>query len=169
LPEKEIFYNEIFVKYYSIVLSEVHKYVDSEDDAEDIVQNVFIKYYEKMDEVLIAKSWLYGAARFEVKNYYRKKDRNKTMDINIVCESAECLYQDSMLDARLVLGDVIDSMEKDDQKMFDMIAVRRLTFKEMANTFGYSARQVRYRYSAVEKEILDILRKHGIYKLDDIL
>ena len=47
--------------------------LENMEDAEDICHEIFVSYYRKFDEVRDARSWLFGAMKFCISNYYRKK------------------------------------------------------------------------------------------------
>lgn len=165
--ERESRYRKIFEEYYPELL--VMARGRANDDAEDILQNVFIKYYEKMNEVRDAKSWLYGSVRLELKNYIRKNA--KTVNVENI-EVYEDIYQDDAFnDLRFTLDSIIDSVpiKETDRALFEMLALRGFSFKEAAEECGYTVRQARYHYSSVKKEIRDALKRRGISKVDDLL
>ena len=64
----------LFINYYSVLVSFAMKYLESQDVAEDIVQDVFVKIWEsreKLGEIDNLSAYLYQMVRFKSFNYLR--------------------------------------------------------------------------------------------------
>ena len=62
------------------LFSFVRKKVQSGNDAEDILQDVFIKLWTRNHEIKERDkiiNWLFSVAKFTIADYYRKKARSK--------------------------------------------------------------------------------------------
>jgi RNA polymerase sigma-70 factor (ECF subfamily) len=162
-------YSELFSLYYPTVLNAVYGRVGVIEDAEDIVQNVFIRYYEKMDEVLDARAWLLGALRLEVMNHYQKKSGGDA-DIEDIFRDQSKAFTNGFRDSRIILEKAINGIREEESRMiFHMVAIQNYSFTETAETMGYSVRQIRYRYHNIVATILDDLRHQGIGSIEDLL
>ena len=65
---------ETLQHFYSPLLGYIKKRVGNTLDAEDLLQDVFLKLSQSnLDEVKNLKSWLYTIARNSITDYYRKK------------------------------------------------------------------------------------------------
>jgi DNA-directed RNA polymerase specialized sigma24 family protein len=108
-------YSEIFSLYYPTVMNAVYSRVSRMEDAEDIVQNVFIRYYEKMNEVLDARSWLLGALRFEVMNYYQKKSGGDAHMDDIFRDNPKS-FTNGFRDSRIILEKAISGIREEESR-----------------------------------------------------
>jgi len=169
LSKKDREYSDTFSAYYPMIFSTVCTKVGSLDDAEDITQNVFILYYQKMHDVAEPRTWLLGAMRFEVMNYYRKKGRGND-DIESIFDDPAHAFVNGFRDTRIIIEEAIDSI--DDRKsrvIFDLVAIRKYTYKEASKALGMTSRQVRYRYQSVMQHIIGYLQEKGVNSIEDLL
>ena len=74
-------FTEAHNDYYPLLFSAVYTKVGDSDDAMDICQEIFIKFFEKIDEIENYRKWLYGAMRIAVMEFYRIK-RSDEVDID---------------------------------------------------------------------------------------
>ncbi len=158
--------------YYPLVYSTVYARVGSFEDAEDLCQDIFVKYYEKLTTIEDKRKWLNGAIRLELMNYFRKKKYNQE-DIDNLINDASLTYINGFRDLRIILEEIINSIEiyddESERVLFELIAVKGFSYEEAGGQLGYSKRQARYRYNRVNEKILDYLAKKGIRNLEDLL
>ena len=67
-------FDEVFRTHYKMAVLYAHKYVSDVDTAEDVAQNVFIKLYDKKEEIRLQssiKSYILGAVKNAALNYLR--------------------------------------------------------------------------------------------------
>jgi len=159
---------EIFDAYYALMCSTINLKVSNPDDAEDIAQNVFHVMYEKLDQVDDVRKWLYGAIKYEVLKYYRKK--NADINIDDIFDDVAVMYFNGFRDTRIILDEALNSITGEHGRLvIDLIAVQRFTYDEAAGELGMSYRQVRYLYERTVREVLHYLRKKGIYSIEELL
>jgi RNA polymerase sigma-70 factor (ECF subfamily) len=161
-------YNDL----YPVVLGAAYSKMGNMQDAEDLCQEIFVKFFNKMDEIDNARKWLYGALRLELMNYYRKHRPGMT-DVEDVLDDAAMTFVNGFRDVRIIIKDAIGSMEnfggERDRTLFDLIAVNGFSYEEAGSQLGMSFRQVRYRYGLAVVRILEYLSKKGINNLEDLL
>ncbi len=149
--------------------------INSREDAEDICQEVFIRFYNNMDSVIDNRKWLYKAMTFEITNYYNRKANMKRNDVDIdsVVNEATLGITDKTTETRMIIEEAINNMEnfknEKEKVLFDLIAIHNYTYKKAAATIGMTKWQVQYTYSKLEKKILAYLKNKGIKELNDIL
>ena len=76
----------IWETYHKQLLAFIQKRVSDSALAEDILQEVFIKIYSKIDSLQEGekiKAWLFQITRNTIIDYYRKNDGNKAVEIQI--------------------------------------------------------------------------------------
>ena len=165
-------FSEVYSNYYSVVYSAVYTKVGNSEDTEDITQEVFIRYYKKMDEIENSRKWLYGALKLVVLEYYRKK-KPADFDIDEVFSDIALTFVNGFRDTRIIINEAIEEMDnyKDDidRIIFDLIAVQNFTYKNAGKQLGLTRIQVRYRYGLIVRSIKDSLRKKGIKSLEELL
>ena len=163
---------EVFNDCYSMVFTAVYSKINSTDEAEDICQELFIAYYEKLDTIENPRKWLMGALRLSVLSYYRKKKANP-VDPEKLFQDVNYSFVDSFRETRIIINDVLeneDNYEKEsDRVLFNLIAVNNFTYEEAGSELGMSKRQARYRYSKIVDKLLDSLNKQGIRNIEDML
>jgi DNA-directed RNA polymerase specialized sigma24 family protein len=146
--------------------------INSVDDAEDITQEIFTRFFNKMDEVESPRRWLLGTMRMVLFEFYKKK-RDDVLDIDDVFTDVSLTFINGMKEQRLIISDILedDSTFGNSQNrlIFDLIAIQRYTMDAAAKELGLSRDQIKYRYSIINKNILTRLRKKGITNLEDIL
>ena len=81
----ELAYNELVNRYKNKLLNFIYRYFGSKDDAEDILQETFIKLYYKKDyykPISEFSTWIYTIAANLSKTELRKRKRRKTTQLS---------------------------------------------------------------------------------------
>jgi len=163
---------ENYDSYYSLVFSTVYSKISNFHDSEDICQEVFIRFYNKMDEIESPRKWLYGCLRNVVLDYYKEK-RHTDIDIDTLFDDIGLGYVNGFRDTRMMLKNVMDEIfetEGDrDAALFEMIAVYNYSFAETAKHLNLGYKQTRYRYYNMASKLMDKLREKGIERIEDLL
>ncbi|MCU0847012.1 MAG: RNA polymerase sigma factor [Spirochaetes bacterium] len=163
---------EAYNDYYPLIFSAVFSKVSRVEDAEDICQEIFIKFYEKIDTIENHRKWLYGAMKFELLTYYRKKHPD-VEDVEEMLQDASLSYVNGFKDIRIILTEAIENMDnfedESDKILFDLVAIFNFTYEEAAGQLGFSVRQVRYKYNKIAGRLVSYLGKKGIKSLEDLL
>jgi RNA polymerase sigma-70 factor, ECF subfamily len=164
-------FTELFDIYYPMVFSAVITKVDNPDDAEDICQEVFISMYNKLDEIEDVRKWLYGTLRYEVLGYYRKKNRNLSMDD--VFDNVALTFVNGFRDTRILIDEVLEKesagLDETERELLELISIYKYSYEEAGKLTGLTKRQVRYRYGLIVDRVLDSLSKQGIKSLEELL
>ena len=130
---------EHYDSYYSIVFSAVYSKVNNYHDAEDICQEVFLRFYFKREEIREPRKWIFGCLRIVVLDYYKSRSRSGV--------SAEELFDDigmgyvnGFRDARILihgaLEEVFEGDEEGDAQLFELVAVYGYSFTEASRHLG---------------------------------
>ncbi len=124
----------------------------SESDAEDIVQNVFIKLWKNRFTLLDntkLEAWLYKVTRNEslsmidhriVVKKYRSIGENKMLDINIHALKSLELPEDTLFDIRDIIEETLESLSPQCRKVF--VSSRSMFYKEIAEQMSISIKTV---------------------------
>ncbi|MDR1172933.1 MAG: RNA polymerase sigma-70 factor [Bacteroidales bacterium] len=121
----------------------------SREDAEEIVQNVFMTIWENRDQIDLQYSfsaYLFSIARHQVYNTIRNKVIQKTFiekylhlveDVEIPQE-----YDDSMEKLKAKVRQVINLFPERQREIFRMSRTYHMTYKEIAEKLGISENTV---------------------------
>ena len=150
MKRKKDEYTEAHNRYYPLVFSSIYTKIENIEDTKDICQDIFIKFFEKFDEIENKRKWLYGALRLAVFEFYRKKKGSN--NIENVFNGAGLTFVNSLRNARIVIGEAMEEVEnfidEDEKTLFDLIA------------------QYNYSYSAVAKQLGFVQCVYQIYNFD---
>lgn len=141
----EVIFNEYSTKLYFFALSYLH----IEEEAEEIVQNVFVSLWEHrsfLDELRSLKSYLYKATVNCVYNYFKHEAiRRKHLAYVLRQDAAE----DDSSEKNMDLDDLTKNLEslvarlpQMQQKIFKMSRWDGLSHGEIAQQLGLSVRSV---------------------------
>ena len=135
---------------------------------EDIVQDVYLKFFESIDtlnSLSRAEIWLFTTARNEIYQYYRKKkihmDKFNPEDIdNIELRSGESLEdQLELRDIREHLQDELMFIPPEQKEVFLLKEYGGLSYKEIAEMMNIDIELVKSRLYKVRRKIIDRISK----------
>ncbi len=147
----------LFERYYIPLCVFVLKYIDSYSDAEDIVQNVFVKFWEekKVDSLTTSlKSYMFTAVKNNTFNFIRINKRFQMVELN-----NNCYLEDEVLDVeeleqkRRSLYAEIDKLSPRQKKIFNAIIFENKKYKEIANELNISVNTVKTHFSRALKQL----------------
>jgi len=150
-------FESVFRKYYAPLVVFARKYVDDYDTARDIVQDLFVKFYEKRAEINVEislKSYLYRSVYNSCINYLNNASMRvrhaKTM------ESTNEIYNDLedeiiAIDLQYKIYNIIDKLPNKCRKIFKMNRFEGLSNDEIAQSLNLSKRTVETQISKALK------------------
>lgn len=163
---------DAYSNYFPIVLSSIYSKVGNKEDASDIAQEVFLRLFQKFDNVENVRRWLFTALKLVIKEFYRKKNMNE-VDIDNFFNDISLTFVNGFRDTRIIISEAIESMDhfKDEKEriLFDLIAVNNFSYSQAAVQLGMTRRQVVYKYNQIANSIIDYLRSRGIKDVEDLL
>lgn len=167
----EAAFSELIFIYQNRIFALASRLVTSEQDAEEIVQDVFVSLYRKIGEFegrSSLSSWLYritfNCALMKLRTR-RRKDRREQMSIQ--ANSEECERVDTVEDhlvrvERLKIAqEVIDSLPESFRTIFYLRDVDGLTGEETALQLGLTTAAVK---SRLHRARLMIRKRYEVYE-----
>ncbi len=141
-------------KYQNMVFSIAQKYSDTRTEAEDIVQEIFIKAFDKLDtynQKAKFSTWLYRLSVNFCIDHLRKKKSNKTLkkvdkDIkNIIIPKEDDLENNIIRkEKKEYVIKLLDKIKSKKQKeIFCLILIENLSIAEVGSILGIDASTVR--------------------------
>ncbi|RAV99215.1 RNA polymerase sigma-70 factor [Pseudochryseolinea flava] len=161
----------LFRKYYTILCSHAVRFVYSHDVAEDLVSEIFCKFWNDQIYASITTSYrayLFKAVRYSAYNYvkWELSRRNKTVspeehlfDISSLKPEQALLYDELAHE----INQIIDNLPNQCKRVFLLSRFENKKYKEIADELGISVKAVEAHIS----KALDILRRN--LKSEDLL
>lgn len=155
----------MFDIYYSPLCVFALKYIDSFDLAEDLVQGVFIQFWEKRSVKQLhgsLKSYLFTAVKNNALNYIRqnKKFRIEELDDEFDLLMEESSDKEDLELKKQKLYKELESLPPQSRKVFEAIIFDDKRYKEVAEELDISVNTVKTHYSRALKQLrssLDII------------
>ncbi len=125
-----------------------YRYLYSESDSEDVVQDVFTHFWQKRKNLNVntsLKNYLYSSVKNKcIEKIRRKKIEKKYISEQIIEETNNTNDEDNF--EKLILIDKvnksIDKLPKKCQSVFKMSKIEGLTYNEIAEEMGISVKTV---------------------------
>ncbi len=154
-------FGKIFKTYFAPVKNFVRKLVKSEDDAEDIAQDVFTQLWAKPDvwrDNPEIDKYIYRMARYQALDFIKAHVRNTERglvdaplhEVETISSGLSTVDPIIREEAELLLRMALDKMPEKRREIFCMSRFDELSHKEIAERLGLSVRTVEsHIYSAV--------------------
>lgn len=166
IPEFQDVYRHVFPIIYRVVL----RIVNSEDAAEELVQEAFIKYYEhrqRLADIAQAKYWLIRVAKNIALNYQKRKGREYRAYEKAFYEpkrreptgESELLRSDSTQQVQKVLQEL-------PEKLRTVLVLKEygdLSYKEIGAVLGISEGNVKVRVFRARERIAKMMEEDDVY------
>ena len=143
-------FDELYYRYLPKLLGFAYKYLCDEQEAEETVQEIFIKIWEKrrhLDENRNFKSYLFQSVKNHLLNKLRNQKKNCTIEEipEKYCVSTENVFEKitfkELEDATIEL---INNLPKTQQKVFVLNKIDGLSHDEIAVKLSLSKRTVEH-------------------------
>ena len=132
---------------------------------EDIIQNVFLKFYEKYDEIRNMESvnyWLFKSARNEYYNFYRKNKRNVELNEEIEDQKGSDFELENYVDLKDFKQLVKNELEKipvEQKEVYLLKEFGGLSYKEISETLEIDTSLVKSRLYKVRQKLISKISK----------
>lgn len=168
------YYKELVKRYHKKLLLYLRHLIGSGDEAEDLLQNVFVKTYENLrrfDQDRKFSSWIYRIAHNEAVNYLKKKSRRRTVsweDIVSVKDKIDTAdTKDSPEASRVrkeLRREVRFALDRLPKKYREVIVLKYFlgkSYREMSDITGRPQNTVATLLNRAKKRLLVTLNKEG--------
>ena len=163
--------SELFVAMEGPLLAYATNLMKDRYDAQDLVQEAFVRLHNHFDEVRQPKAWLYRTVRNLAFNHKRKHGRMITFDPSGQDEgySREPIDEDILPDERIERMEAVgmlmlcmDRLDDEVKALVRMKFVEELSYKEMAVRTGLSIGNVGYKLHHAIKFLADEMESEGL-------
>lgn len=157
----------LFDTYYQALCVYALRFIDSFEDAEDVVQDVFLAFWEARKGKAFEgslHSYLFGAVRKRALRYAEQTGRHIFEDINDhvndLLDNAEEVDEEEVQKEKEKLYQAIDQLPEQARKVFLAIALDNMKYKDVAEKMGLSINTVKTHYMRALENLrayLDVL------------
>ncbi len=162
-------------KYFPVIFHRIQKSIGNKEDIEDICHEVFIEFFNKLEDINEPLKWLMAVAKNKIALYYRKNNikPEEPLDLLNPENNRSVSVTDTAKEARILLSQEIENpdnyADETDRIVFELIAIFKYSYKQAAAQLGLTRRQIVYRYKKIIKKMISNLRAKGITDIKDIL
>jgi RNA polymerase sigma-70 factor (ECF subfamily) len=164
LPFKNLqSFESLFRQYYQMLCSYAYRFVNDSDTAEEIVQDLFYKLWEKREELQInssVKSYLFSAVHNRCLKYIEHRNvENKYRDYYLLRESeidSEPQHGSEVHEMQEIIDSTLDSLPDRCSRIFRLNRFDGLKYQEIAQKLSISVKTV----EANMGKALKMLRKN---------
>lgn len=169
--QKDADFTDAYSRYYAVVFGSLYSRTSNFDVAEDLTQEVFIRFYSKMETAVNQRGWLLVTVRNVLFEHYRKvENMPDTLAGADVFNDVSLTFVNGFRDIRLIIDEAIKALDaQTDRILFDLVAVQNYTYEEAGTELGLTRRQVKYRYGLIVRSIIEYFNRKGIHKIEDLL
>ncbi len=158
-------FEEIYKENYNAMHRVAKRMVSDSDVVSDIVQDVFIYLYEKLNngkEILYPKSWLYRATSNKCVDFLKRQKRFQNSDIlnNRTTEDKS----NELLETNLIVYNALAKL-RPQEKALAVLYSEGLSYKEIAEATGIKFSSIGKKLSRTLKKLENELKdqRHELY------
>lgn len=155
---------EVVNQYGEQLYWKIRGIVLSHEDADDVLQNTFIKAWGKIDDFhgdARLSTWLYRIAVNESLDFLRKQKGQKQMDADFDQDVASKLMSDDYFDgdyAHAVLQEAIAKLPDVQRTVFTLRYFHEMKYKEISEILGTSEGALKASYHIAVKKITEYVK-----------
>ena len=162
-------FDDLFNKYSSRLFSFSLKYLKSNEEAEEVVQEVFLYIWDKRDGLKPDQSfnsYIFTIAYNIIKKYFIKKSRDNAFKDDLIYSLLQQENKlDQIIDYKFLLEKVekyIEALPKRRKEIFVKRKYDGLSVKQIAKELGISPNTVENQLASAQKQIHEELQKEKL-------
>ncbi|MBG8553795.1 RNA polymerase sigma factor [Hymenobacter guriensis] len=166
---RNVAFNQLVRKYQSKVYWHVRKMVVDHDDADDLVQDTFVKVWNHLESFRQDASlytWIYRIATNECLSFLQSKRRRFFLPLNDVgAELAQKLEADEQLagdEVELKLQKAILRLPDKQRLVFNLRYYDEMPYEQMAEVTGTSVGALKASYHHAVKKVEQYVTEHSL-------
>lgn len=159
-------FTQLYHKYSPVLYSTILRYVKDEDQADDLLQNVFIKIWEKRADLAQVKSienWLFILTRNLVLNHLSKLAHDKRLFLTIAANSpVGSFHTQEKIEEReyaSVLSEAIGHLPDQQKMVYQLATDEQLSYQEIADRLSLSRLTVKKHLELARKSVRGYLNQ----------
>lgn len=163
-------FNTLFNKLYNPLCNYANAIVKDDDLSEDIVQEVFVSFWNKQDELKIEtkkiENYLIRSIKFKCIDVQRKeivirKHQQETLHTSNIFEEEN----ESEIDYKTILYKAIEQLPKKTKEVFILSKLNGYSYNDIAQKLNISPKTVENQMGRAFKHIREILKNEKFFTL----
>lgn len=156
-------YQTVYTLYYKSLHGFVQAMTKSPDDTDDIVQNIFVKIWEKRETLQLRgsmRAYLYVAARNAVIDFFRaRRPHDSLFDIPEIAHDRDISGEEAFIaqETQLMIRLAVDNMPTDRRNVFKLSRYDGLTNEQIAKKLKMSPNLVSSHIYNAKKELRELI------------
>ncbi len=158
-------FEHVFNEFYGLLKSYAMRFMDDPEDAEEIIQEVFVKFWEKCETLApdsSIKSYLYRSVHNTCLNtikHEKVKDSYRQYMVHFMEEAAESdLAPKENENIQKRIFDAIDDLPPRCSEIFKLSRFEGLKYQEIADHLGISIKTVEVQMGKALKTLREVLK-----------
>ena len=152
----------IYTDFHKVLLGFIKSKVNNHQDAEDILQNVFVKVATGVDDLNRREklqSWIYTIARNSIVDYYRSNTTKKSIAIeDDISESfSDDEYNDTTKGLDCCLINFVDQLPEEYRNVILDVEMNGLKQKDLTEKYGLAYSSIRSRVQRGRDKLKQLL------------
>ncbi len=163
----ELAFEKIYKQYSIKLYGNLFRFVKSDKDAQELLQDVFLKVWKNRQQIDIEKPfscYILKIAENNVYDFFRQAARDKKRAAHLITVSpAEYLHIEEMLlnkETALLLENAIKSLSPQRQQIFRLCKIEDKSYKEVSELLGISVSTISDHIVKATKAIRAFFIKH---------
>ncbi len=161
-PRDDGTFIEVYDRYKTGIYHFCQKMLADSDEAKDVVQEVFIKYFEnhqRLDSDTRTKVWLFKSARNRCLNYIRDRGRISNIGDGGDNLAGPALTDSERVDSSDIIIKLFDDLPIDYREILVMREWSELSYGEIAETLDTTISAVKSKLFKARKKAIEIYKK----------
>lgn len=151
----------IWEEYHTILECYIRSKLDSQQDVEDILQDIFVKVQSNLctlkDEEKL-KSWIYSITNNAIIDYYRKRKRTcEFLDVEEHIQNPYCDEKYANGEISICLKNMINKLPDIYKQVITLVCMENMTQIEISKKLGLSYSCTKSRVQRAKKLLKDML------------
>ena len=162
---KETAFNTLVHEYQEVLYWQIRRLVLSHDDADDVLQNTFIKAWMALDEFRAESkisTWLFRIAINESLSFLEKKKKNASLSSDAIEDLASQLMSDPYFDGdetEAQLQEAIASLPSVQRTVFQLRYYDEMKYSDISRILGTSEGGLKASYHIAVKKITEFFHQ----------
>lgn len=164
-------FESLFKSHYQFLCNYAQQYVEDADAAQDICQKIFIKLWEKREEIdpeQSIKSYLFTATRNRCLNYIRDNKKYRSTLLDIDCADFEIVAEEDTFaeeELKEKIETALNNLPEKCRLVFKMSRYQNMKYKEIAEELDISQKTVEAHMSKAMKSLRTELKDYWLLVL----
>jgi RNA polymerase sigma-70 factor (ECF subfamily) len=152
----------LFERYQRMVLGVAYRLLGRMEDAQDAAQDVFLKLFQKRDQIQgDPKPWLYRVTVNVCNDWYRKRTLIAEPDENAADPSADALATITLDERKRLLKEALQTLAERERMAIVLRDIEGHSTQEVAKILGVEEVTVRSQISVARVKLAKYVRKHS--------